>query len=70
MGKFFPSKDMHGWLPEDFLEDAGWGTAPARRQPTPTEAILAATRVEGYLTHNWFGPFLLGPARPLGRGWC
>ncbi len=70
MSKYFPSQETQPWLSDDLLDDTSWGPSPERERPTPAEAMLAATRVEGYLTPNWFGPFLLGPIKRLGRGWC
>jgi len=29
-----------------------------------------SSRLEGYLTQNWFGPFLLNPQRKTARGNC
>jgi hypothetical protein len=60
---------LPNWLPDEVLEEVYTGILMATQSPgngLPEES----DPTDGYIIHDWFGPFLLSPPTRFFRGRC
>ena len=69
MGRFYADSQREMGFPDEFGEDICQGR---QEQPQGTAEPQAGAVMPfcGYVTLNWFGPFLLSPRIRGERGWC
>jgi hypothetical protein len=68
MGHFYRHNRQEIYFPDEFGEDIG-----QEGQKPPQEAGQVNVPIRaycGYLTSDWFGPFLLSGHNRRERGWC
>ncbi|MFP3866586.1 MAG: hypothetical protein ACLFUU_00285 [Desulfobacteraceae bacterium] len=69
MDDYLISNRLLPWFLEGLLEEL-LAEEEVALQDQPNAELFMASRMEGYLSKNWFGPFLLGPKRHNPRGHC
>ncbi len=57
------------WLPSDILEDVYLGVLAGLGAPA-SEKAGEPEPANGYIIHDWFGPFLLSPPSWFVKGRC
>lgn len=58
------------WLPESIPADTLAGSIVQLLGEEEEAETLAPEPSRGFIIHDWFGPFLLGPATRFLRGRC
>ncbi|MDD3580224.1 MAG: hypothetical protein PHW74_04275 [Desulfobacca sp.] len=70
MDDYLKSNKLLPWFLEGLLEELLGDDAVDLPKDEANVELPKAARLEGFLTTNWFGPFLLGPRGQTARGHC
>ncbi len=70
MDDYLISNQLLPWVLEGLLEELLAEEEMVLPADRSNADLFKSSRMEGYLTQNWFGPFLLGPQRQTTRGNC